>query len=98
MAYKIRYLPLAVRDLHEMADYLSGFYPGTAGRVLRELETKIARLGELPYMYEAYPPDPSYRRLVADQYLVFYRVEEAEQTVQIHRVLRASWDLPRYLE
>ena len=35
MAYKIRYLRLAVRDLHEMADYLSGFYPGTAGRVLR---------------------------------------------------------------
>ena len=35
MEYKIRYLPLAVQDLHEIAGYLSGFYPGSAGRVLR---------------------------------------------------------------
>lgn len=35
--YKIKYLPLAVQDLKEIAQYLSGFYPNTASRVLHEL-------------------------------------------------------------
>ena len=41
MTYKIRYLPLAVQDLNEIARYLSGFYPKTARRVLKELREKI---------------------------------------------------------
>lgn len=35
MTYKIKYLPLAVQDLNDIARYLSGFYPKTASRVLR---------------------------------------------------------------
>ena len=41
MTYKIKYLPLAVQDLNEIARYLSGFYPKTASRVLKELREKI---------------------------------------------------------
>ena len=37
MDYKIKYLPLAVQDLRDIAQYLSGFYPKTAPRVLREI-------------------------------------------------------------
>ena len=35
MTYKIKYLPLAVQDLNDIARYLSGFYPQTASRVLK---------------------------------------------------------------
>jgi len=41
MTYKIKYLPLAVQDLNEISRYLSGFYPKTASRVLKELREKI---------------------------------------------------------
>ena len=34
MDYKIKYLPLAVQDLRDIAQYLTGFYPKTAPRVL----------------------------------------------------------------
>lgn len=98
MTYKIRYLPLAVQDLQDIARYLSGFYPKTARRVLRDLREKIAKLGDTPRMCEVYRPDPAYRRLVVDQYLVFYRVNEEAGAVEIHRVLRGSWNLPQYLE
>ena len=98
MAYKIKYLPLAVQDLTEIAQYLSGFYPKTAPRVLREIRDKIERLAATPNMCEAYPQDPRYRNLVADKYLVFYRVNEQAQAVEIHRILRGSWNLPQYLE
>ena len=52
----------------------------------------------MPRMYPVYPLEPDYRKLTASQYLVFYRVNDETQTVEIHRVLRASWDLPRYLK
>ena len=42
--------------------------------------------------------DPAYRRLVVDQYLVFYRVNDGNKIVEIHRVLRGAWNLPQYLE
>lgn len=40
MAYKIKYLLLAVQDLNDIAKYLSGFYPKTAPRVLKEIREK----------------------------------------------------------
>lgn len=98
MTYKIKYLPLAVQDLNDIARYLSGFYPQTARRVLKEMRERIAKLGDTPRMCEVYAPDPTYRKLVADQYLVFYRVNENVKEVEIHRVLRGSWNLPQYLE
>ena len=75
MTYKIKYLPLAVQDLNDIARYLSGFYPKTASRVLKELREKITKLGDTPKMCEIYRLDPAYRRMVVDQYLVFYRVK-----------------------
>lgn len=98
MTYKIKYLPLAVQDLNDIARYLSGFYPKTASRVLKEMRDKIAKLGDNPKMCEIYPLDPVYRKMVVEQYLVFYQVNESTRTVEIHRILRGSWNLPQYLE
>ena len=98
MTYKIKYLPLAVQDLDEIARYLSGFYPKTASRVLKELREKITKLGDTPKMCEVYRLDPAYRMMVVDQYLVFYCVNDENKIVEIHRVLRGARDLPQYLE
>ena len=49
-------------------------------------------------MCELYHLDPTYRRMVVDQYLVFYRVNDETKAVEIHRVLRGTWNLPQYLE
>jgi len=87
-----------VQDLNDIARYLSGFYPKTASRVLKELREKITKLGDTPKMCEVYRLDPAYRRLVVDQYLVFYRVNDENKIVEIHRVLRGAWNLPQYLE
>ena len=75
MTYKIKYLPLAVQDLNDIARYLSGFYPKTASRVLKEMRDKITKPGDNPKMCEIYA-----------------------RTVEIHRILRGSWNLPQYLE
>ena len=49
-------------------------------------------------MCEIYPLDPVYRQMVVEQYLVFYQVNDYVRTVEIHRILRGSWNLPQYLE
>ena len=63
-----------------------------------ELREKITKLGDTPKMCEVYRLDPAYRRMVVDQYLVFYRVTDENKIVEIHRVLRGAWNLPQYLE
>lgn len=97
MEYKIKYLPIAVQDLQGIAEYLSGFYPSTASSTLKKLRNKIALLRISPKMCEVYSLDTTYRKLVVDQYLIFYKVQESTETVEIHRVLRASWNVPQYL-
>ena len=99
MTYKIKYLPLAVQDLNDIARYLSGFYPKTASRVLKELREKITKLGDTPKMCEIYRLDPAYRRMVVDQYLVFYRVnDEIKTRGGPPCAARLRGILPQYLE
>ena len=93
MGYKIRYLPLAVQDIDVLAAYLMQFYPNTAGRMLQKMEHQINLLRDTPEMCEVYSSDPFYRRMVCSGYLVFYHIDEAQQVVDIHRVLRGSWDM-----
>lgn len=84
--------------MNDIARYLSGFYPKTSNRVLKEMREKITKLGDTPNMCEIYRLDPTYRRMIVDQYLVFYRVNDKAKVVEIHRILRGSWNLPQYLE
>lgn len=97
MSYEIRYLPLADEDIEALAAYLSRFYPSTAGRVLGEMEKQLASLQEHPRMCEEYADDPFYRRMVVSEYLVFYHVNEQNKTVDIHRVLRGTWNIEKHL-
>ena len=97
MSYDIRYLPLAEEDVEALASYLYRFYPGTASRVLNELKEQLASLRENPQLCEEYEDDPYYRRMEVSNYLIFYHVNEQSKTVDIHRILRGSWDINKYL-
>lgn len=98
MGFELRYLPLALQDIDDAAQYLSQFYPGTASKVLRKMQQQLAQLAEYPELYEVYEQDGFYRKMPVSQYAVFYHVNVHEKTVDIHRVLRATWNFPHYLE
>lgn len=95
MSYKIRYLPLAAEDLDRMAEYLGRFYPQTAGNMLWDIEKKLEGLAQMPEMYEEYPENPFYRRMVIGKYLVFYHVDQENSRVNIYRVIRGTWDIEK---
>ena len=97
MSFDIRYLPLAEDDIDRLAGYLTWFYPHTAQRVLGEMEERLAQLRDFPEMCEEYQPDSFFRKLVVDDYVLFYHVNDVLHTVDVYRVLRGSWNLKHYL-
>ena len=95
--YKLRYMDLAFDDMAVIERYLSGFYPGTWPRFAQTLEDEVSRLSSHPYIGALYKPDSDYRWIMAEDYLVFYKVNETEKRVYIHRILHGARDIQQYL-
>jgi len=87
----------AKEDKNEIKRYLSQFYPETPRRFTTTLKKQIAQLKQNPYMYPVYQENSDYRRMIVDNYIVMYKIIEEEKKIEISRILRASWDLPKYL-
>jgi plasmid stabilization system protein ParE len=62
-----------------------------------ELRKKISILKSEPCLYAEYEDDPYYRKVAVGEYAMFYHIDESTKIVEIHRILRASGDLPRRL-
>ena len=97
MKYRAIFLILAIKDKQEIKKYLSKFYPTTPKRFTTELKKHVSNLKENPYMYPVYNENPDYRRMLVENYIVLYKILEEVKKVEIIRILRASWDLPKYL-
>jgi plasmid stabilization system protein ParE len=95
--YKLRFLGLARDDKRAIRDYLKQFYPSTPAKFTAKLKKQLAMLKENPYMCPEYPDNPAYRRLIVGKYLVFYEINENEKMIYVYRILRASWDIEKYL-
>lgn len=96
--YEIKYLPLARKDLTEIATYIADHLkaPKAAMDLLDALDESISRLEQFPYSScKVYQPiealEAEYRLLPVKNYAVFYVVKE--QTVEIHRVVYGKTDL-----
>jgi plasmid stabilization system protein ParE len=97
MHYTVILLPRAHNDKRNIRAYLRQFYPGTSRRFFAALKKQLIYLADMPYMYPVWSENPAYRKMGVLKYLVFYKVKEAEQTIEIHRILHGSRDLARHL-
>lgn len=94
---KIVFLPIAVKDLEDVVDYLARFYESTAVRQYDRIVEKINELAAFPEMYEVFHGGPLrqvYRRMPVEPYLVFYVV--CDDVIEIHRILHESRDIHQY--
>ncbi len=87
--YEVRLLNRAVQDLDDIYGYIARTLaePGTATELIDTLESEILSLEYLPYRCPerrsgAYAKD-GYRQLMVKNYIVIYRVNEAEKQVII---------------
>ncbi len=102
--YKTEYLPIALRDMVEIAKYISFELsnPMAADRLLEEMIEAGNKLAEFPYSYPAYipirPVKHEYRKLLVQNYILFYWVDEEKKLVTISRVVYAKMDYERLLK
>ena len=90
MAYEVKLLNLAESDLDEICRYLSRFYPGTPGRFLDALEKDFDSISFNPNMFPKYEYNSEYRKMVTDDFLVFYKTDEVNKKVYIYRILHGK--------
>lgn len=103
MSYLVHLSDQAEKDLRSIFEYIAfelQSLQNAAGQLDR-LEAAIASLSEMPERYIRYEKEPWFsrglRRMVVDNYLVFYIPDQAQQTVHIIRVMYGRMDVDRAL-
>mgnify|MGYP000877093966 FL=1 len=100
--HEIRYLPLAMKDLTDIATYISDHLkaPKAAMDLLNDLDKSISRLEQFPYSCKVYQPirglENEYWLLPVKNYAVFYVVKEL--VIEIRRVVYAKMDLTKIIK
>ena len=101
--YKLEYLPVAQRDMVEIVRYISGELqnPVAAERLAMELVNAAESVLTFPYALPAYQPIRSlkreYRKILVQNFFVFYWVDEEKKLVTVARVVYAKRDISRLL-
>ncbi len=96
--YEVVYLPTARRQLEDIVDYIALELgaPQAALDFLDELDAAVKGLSDMPYRNPVYHTDfavlDEIRWTPVKNYSVFYKVYEAEKTVEIRRVLHRLQD------
>lgn len=99
--YRILLSELAKCDLKNIKQYISQELnsPASANKILKKITNRIRQLAENPLMgaglNNIVSLNTSYRYLVCDNYLAFYKV--TNDAVQVDRVLYARRDYLRIL-
>lgn len=102
--YKVEYLPVARQDMIEIVRYISKNLqnPAAADQLAIELIRAGDSIPGFPYANPAYTPirplKHEYRKLLIQNYFMFYWVDETEQLVTVARVVYAKRDYERLLE
>ena len=89
--FKLKISPLAENDLHQIIDYIAIELsnPAAAIEQINDFEKAFENIcifpESCPYISNQYVRDKSLRKLIVNNYLIFYRVEGYE--IQVIRVL-----------
>jgi len=91
--YTIKMTPKASDDLDKTYRYISEelLSKSSAINILDRIEKEIMRLRRFPfscnYVADEYLRNKGYRKLIVDNYIVFYLINEVKEQVIIMRVL-----------
>ena len=96
MSYKIEYISTFYFDVQSIMDFLTD-YPSKAARIFAKADKSISNLEEMPEMYPVYMDIPSFRVIVVEDYLVFYKFIKESGRVEVHRLLNGRMDIPEHI-
>lgn len=96
--YSLRLTTRAEADLDEIYAYIANslFALEAAENLMDKIENSIMRLIAFPYSFSLVLNEPlkkrGYRKLIVDNYMVFYLVDEREHQVIVMRILYGASD------
>ena len=102
--YKLEYLPTARQDMIDIVQYISQELknPIAAERLAIEMVEAAEKILIFPYATPVYLPIRSlkheYRKILVQNYLIFYWIDESKRLVTVARVLYARRNHNRLLE
>ena len=101
--YKLEYLPVARKDILDIARYISQDLnnPTAAEELITTIVEKLEKLTELPYITPSYNPirplNNEYRRLMVKNYTAFYYVDECTKVITVARVVYSKRDFEKII-
>ena len=102
--YTVKITPKTFEDLDEIYHYISTELDndGAAANLLETIETSIMRLKGFPFscsfVMDKFLKDKGYRKLIIENYIAFYRVNEEEKQVVVMRVLYGRQKYQDFIE
>jgi toxin ParE1/3/4 len=90
MGCKIIFSPQAIEDLGAAVQFIAKGNPDAALRIGNALIDRVAILENFPLLGSPYAKRPGVRKLVLRPYLIFYRLREKENVVDILRYWHGS--------
>ena len=102
--YKLEYLPIAQQDMIDIVRYISYELknPDAAEHLAEKFVEAAESVLDFPYALPVYQPMASlkheYRKILVQNFLMFYWIEEEKKLVTIARVIYAKRDFLRLLE
>jgi len=97
MKYNLEFIPTFYTDILTVEEFLKE-YPGKTARIFARIDKTLKQLEEMPEMHAVYQDVPSFRYIVIEDYLVFYKINERNSTVEVHRLIYGRMDITAKLD
>jgi len=98
MGYEIKYMDSSLADMVIIKEYLSQFFESTWLKTADEIEYHVGFLQKIPYGFPLYPGSETYRKLVAGDYIVLYRIIDEKHIVEVHAILHGSMNILEHIK
>jgi addiction module RelE/StbE family toxin len=98
MAYTVRYLQTALNDIAEIQVFNKRFSEKYQTEIIAKIKHACQLLALNPEIHPHYRHNPSFRRIVVDDYQVFYKVDEQAERVSIYRILHGARNIRAILQ
>ena len=98
MTFALKWSEAAERDLDKAVGYIAQYNPWAAVKFLRKVEKNVGSLADGVQWHRRSKYVEGCRELLVRNYLVIYRVNDADRQVEIIRIIHGVRDIPAVLE
>jgi len=93
---RLEYISTFYSDIADVSLYLED-YPQKAKRLFEKMDNKLRNLLDNPELYPVYEDFPEFRKIVIEDFLAFYSINEQAGVIEVHRLIYGKMDVPNQL-